>query len=94
MTRYLQLQSDLELDCIPGMVYCPRAGCGARVGSDPSSDVAICQQCSFPFCKLCKQTWHGIESCSTLEKVSYSYRLVCEVSAIALSGGESRGCPE
>ena len=59
----------MELDSIPGMVFCPRTTCGSRIISEPDSDLAVCQTCGFPFCKQCRQTWHGIESCPVFEKV-------------------------
>ena len=67
--RYVHLREEVHLDSIPGMVFCPRSICGARVVSEPQSDLAVCNECNFPFCKICRQTWHGIESCPALSKV-------------------------
>ena len=67
--RFLSLRQQVELDSIPGMVFCPRTTCGFRIISEPDSDLAVCQTCGFPFCKQCRQTWHGIESCPVFEKV-------------------------
>ena len=67
--RYVHLHNEVQLDSIPGMVFCPRTSCGSRVLSEPDSDLAMCPQCAFPFCKLCRQTWHGPGICPALEKV-------------------------
>jgi E3 ubiquitin-protein ligase RNF14 len=66
LKRYLRLQEEVELDSIPGMVFCPRPMCRSRVVSEPDSDLAMCTECGFPFCKICKQTWHGPGVCPSL----------------------------
>ncbi len=71
--RYVMMRDKIELDSIPGMVFCPR--CKSRTLSDPSSKVAVCDNldCGFPFCKVCQLTWHGPGKCPALDKVrSYS----------------------
>lgn len=55
------------------MVYCPLPTCGARTISEQDSNLAVCQECKFPFCKLCQQTWHGVEPCLLLEKVTCNW---------------------
>ena len=67
--RYTHLCSEAQLDSIPGMVYCPRPGCGARVVSEPDTSLAVCPQCGFPFCKLCQLTYHGPGPCPAFLKV-------------------------
>ena len=57
--RYERLLDEYSLDVIPGMVFCPRPKCNARVASDPQDQVAVCSNCRYPFCKLCRQLWHG-----------------------------------
>ena len=57
--RYERLLDEYSLDVIPGMVFCPRPKCNARVASDPQDRVAVCSNCQYPFCKLCRQLWHG-----------------------------------
>ena len=68
--RYDHLRNEVQLDSVPGMVFCPRTLCGSRVASEPDSDLAVCAECGFPFCKLCKQTWHGAGPCPALVKVT------------------------
>lgn len=64
------MREKVELDAIPGMVFCPR--CKSRTLSDPKSNVVMCDniQCGFPFCKTCQQTWHGPGPCAVLDKVT------------------------
>ena len=62
------------------MVFCPRLKCGTRVISEQDSNLAQCTQCGFPFCKLCKQTWHGPGTCPAIEKVHPTLSsIVCSV---------------
>ena len=63
------MREKIELDSIPGMVFCPR--CKNRTLSDPSSNAVMCDntECGFPFCKICQQTWHGPGPCPALDKV-------------------------
>ena len=43
-----------------GTVYCPRELCHTPIiPSDPESGVIVCPQCKYPFCKLCRGSWHG-----------------------------------
>ena len=59
----------MQLNLIPGMVYCPRTVCNSYIISDPDSDLAVCDTCGFPFCKLCRQTWHGLGRCTVFDKI-------------------------
>jgi E3 ubiquitin-protein ligase RNF14 len=68
--KYIKMRDEVHLDLIPGMVYCPRSTCRSRIASEPQSDLAICSICQFPFCKLCRQTWHGIEPCHILSQIN------------------------
>ena len=65
--RFVALRETVELDSLPGMVFCPR--CKQRTVSDPDSKVAMCNTCQFPFCKTCRQTWHGPGKCPVLKNV-------------------------
>ena len=67
--RYLKFREQIQFESLPGLVYCPRAACNAMVTSDPASQLAVCDSCGFPFCKECRQTWHGVERCSVFDKV-------------------------
>ena len=75
--RYVHLRDEVQLDSVPGMVFCPRTSCGSRVISEPDSNLAVCPQCAFPFCKLCRQTWHGPGICPALEKVGIPHHIHC-----------------
>lgn len=77
--RYVHLRNEVQLDSVPGMVFCPRTSCGSRVISEPDSNLAMCPKCAFPFCKLCRQTWHGPGICPALEKVNIPYPYICYV---------------
>ena len=68
--RYTHLVKESQLDSIPGMVYCPRPGCNKRTVSDPKDNLAVCSACDLPFCKLCRQVYHGMGPCPALQKVS------------------------
>lgn len=57
--RYERLLDEYNLDVIPGMVFCPRPKCNTRIASDPQDQLAMCSSCQYPFCKLCRQLWHG-----------------------------------
>eukprot|EP00731_Ephydatia_muelleri_P027869 Em0019g742a len=61
--RYAHLIEESQLDSIPGMVYCPRPRCNKRTVSDPKESLAVCSSCSLPFCKLCRQVYHGTGPC-------------------------------
>ena len=63
LCRYTHLIEESQLDSIPGMVYCPRPGCNKRTVSDPKESLAVCSSCSLPFCKLCRQVYHGMAPC-------------------------------
>ncbi|KAL5463215.1 hypothetical protein EMCRGX_G032094 [Ephydatia muelleri] len=67
--RYAHLIEESQLDSIPGMVYCPRPRCNKRTVSDPKESLAVCSSCSLPFCKLCRQVYHGTGPCPALQKV-------------------------
>ena len=69
LLRYVKFRDEVELDSIPGMVFCPR--CKSRILSEPDSQVVVCdnEQCRFPFCRICQQTWHGLGPCPALDKV-------------------------
>ena len=57
--RYEKLLEEHSWDAIPGMVFCPRPKCNSRVVSNPQEKLAICAACQYPFCKTCRQLWHG-----------------------------------
>ena len=67
--RYLKFRDQIQFESLPGLVYCSRAACNAMVTSDPASQLAVCDSCGFPFCKECRQTWHGVERCTVFDKV-------------------------
>ena len=69
LSRYIELKDKANLDAVPGVVFCPRPQCVARIFSDVDSNLVQCDSCGFPFCKLCNQTWHGPGPCPTIEKV-------------------------
>ena len=78
--RYVHLRNEVQLDSVPGMVFCPRTSCGSRVISELDSNLAMCPQCTFPFCKLCRQTWHGPGICPALEKVGIPHHTLLYVN--------------
>jgi len=57
--RYEKLLEEHGWDTIPGMVFCPRPKCNSRVVSNPQEKLAVCAACQYPFCKTCRQLWHG-----------------------------------
>ncbi|KAJ2375049.1 hypothetical protein IW150_002763 [Coemansia sp. RSA 2607] len=55
--------------------WCPRAGCGRGVESDPQID-RLCQcPCGYAFCRLCLRTWHGPNFCEvkSVQKIVEMY---------------------
>ncbi len=45
------------------VVYCPRNTCGSVVIQEKSSTAALCSECSFAFCVICRKTYHGADDC-------------------------------
>ena len=78
--RYTHLVEESQLDSIPGMVYCPRPGCNKRTVSDPKENLAVCSVCDLPFCKLCRQVYHGMGPCPARKKVQWIINPLCSVS--------------
>ena len=78
--RYTHLIEESQLDSIPGMVYCPRPGCNKRTVSDPKESLAVCSSCSLPFCKLCRQVYHGTGPCPALQKVTVDIQVLVNPS--------------
>jgi E3 ubiquitin-protein ligase RNF14 len=58
--RYRDLSRKLALEADP-MHYmaCPRDLCQALMKKNPDDLLAICPECSFAFCSVCKRSWHG-----------------------------------
>ena len=80
--RYLALREKVELDSIPGMVFCPC--CQLRTLSDPASPVVMCDSCHFPFCRTCRQTWHGPGACPSMGKVKNTPTRVWHIVELVL----------
>ena len=58
--RFL-LQS--TLDCMSDITYCPRKQCQTPVLKETDDLMAICSNCQYVFCSLCKRTYHSISPC-------------------------------
>ncbi|XP_026051273.1 E3 ubiquitin-protein ligase RNF14-like isoform X2 [Carassius auratus] len=61
--RYDRLLLQSSLDLMKDVVYCPRISCSMAVMVEPDSNMGICPACKYPFCTLCKRTYHGLNNC-------------------------------
>nr|XP_018904544.1 PREDICTED: E3 ubiquitin-protein ligase RNF14-like [Bemisia tabaci]XP_018904545.1 PREDICTED: E3 ubiquitin-protein ligase RNF14-like [Bemisia tabaci]XP_018904546.1 PREDICTED: E3 ubiquitin-protein ligase RNF14-like [Bemisia tabaci] len=61
--KYDKLLLEASLVVLTDIVYCPRKFCNYPVTREPNEKLAICPECKYPFCVLCKMTYHGIEKC-------------------------------
>jgi E3 ubiquitin-protein ligase RNF14 len=72
--KFVTLREKMAREADKNTVYCPRTWCdgiarprkpaspGASPASpkpDPESNLAVCTDCSFAFCRHCAQSWHG-----------------------------------
>lgn len=66
--RLTRRSLDTALNKLSGFVWCPRCPSGG-IASD-RCDEAICADCGYQFCKVCKQNWNGHQglSCSELQE--------------------------
>lgn len=64
--RYDKLLLQRTLDGMTDIVYCPRPTCRCVTLKEEDSNMALCPNCKFSFCVLCKRTWHGISPCKML----------------------------
>lgn len=64
--RFDKLLLQRTLEGMSDIVYCPRLSCGCATVKETDSNMAQCPRCSFCFCVLCRQTWHGIMPCKLL----------------------------
>ena len=61
--QFERLSAKMKLDETVGLEYCPRLHCQQPVMPDEDSNLCVCLSCFYPFCSLCKMTWHGIAPC-------------------------------
>ncbi|XP_059382898.1 E3 ubiquitin-protein ligase RNF14-like isoform X2 [Carassius carassius] len=61
--RYDRLLLQSSLDLMKDVVYCPRMSCCMAVMVEPDSNMGICPACKYPFCTLCKRSYHGLNHC-------------------------------
>ncbi|XP_029439896.1 E3 ubiquitin-protein ligase RNF14-like [Rhinatrema bivittatum] len=62
-SRYDRLLLQSSLDLMADVVYCPRLSCQTPVMQEPGCTLGICSNCCYPFCTLCKMTYHGVSPC-------------------------------
>ncbi|KAL2101490.1 hypothetical protein ACEWY4_003251 [Coilia grayii] len=63
-SRYDQLLLQKTLDCLAGVVYCPRPSCSCPVALEPGDSWALCASCAFAFCTTCREATHGVDKCT------------------------------
>jgi IBR domain, a half RING-finger domain len=61
VNRYTRLVKQKFYERTSNTIYCPRQLCHAPIiPSDPESKVVVCPRCTYPFCKFCLSSWHGL----------------------------------
>lgn len=59
--RYIRLIKQKFYERTTTTIYCPRDSCHApTIPKDPELQVIVCTRCSYPFCKYCLSSWHGL----------------------------------
>uniref|UniRef100_A0A3P9CU53 RBR-type E3 ubiquitin transferase n=1 Tax=Maylandia zebra TaxID=106582 RepID=A0A3P9CU53_9CICH len=71
--RYDRLLLQKTLDSMSDVTYCPRTSCGSAVILEKSSKAALCSECGFAFCVICRKTYHGTGKCETKKKYAERY---------------------
>ncbi|XP_035766646.1 E3 ubiquitin-protein ligase RNF14-like [Neolamprologus brichardi] len=71
--RYDRLLLQKTLDSMSDVTYCPRIYCGSAVILEKSSKAALCSECGFAFCVICRKTYHGMGKCETKKKYAERY---------------------
>uniref|UniRef100_A0A8C4NDB1 RBR-type E3 ubiquitin transferase n=1 Tax=Eptatretus burgeri TaxID=7764 RepID=A0A8C4NDB1_EPTBU len=66
--RYDRLLLQATLDVMEDVVYCPRTFCQTPVMLEPGGTMGRCPVCSFAFCPICRQCFHGISKCRISEE--------------------------
>ena len=61
--RYDKLLLQKTLDLMTDVIICPRKSCQAPVLKETDMDMGRCAACSFVFCVLCNNTYHGSAKC-------------------------------
>uniref|UniRef100_UPI00358F5290 E3 ubiquitin-protein ligase RNF14 isoform X2 n=1 Tax=Myxine glutinosa TaxID=7769 RepID=UPI00358F5290 len=61
--RYDRLLLQAALDVMEDVMYCPRLFCQTPVMLEPGGTMGRCPACSFAFCTICRQCFHGISAC-------------------------------
>lgn len=64
--RFDKLLLQRTLEGMSDITYCPRPTCGCATVRESDSNMGQCPRCSFCFCVLCRQTWHGVAPCKLL----------------------------
>ena len=64
--RFDKLLLQRTLEGMSDVTYCPIPTCGCATVKEADSNMAQCPRCSFCFCALCRQTWHGVAPCKLL----------------------------
>ena len=61
ITRYIRLVKQKFYERTTTTVYCPRDTCHSPIiPKDPELQVIVCTRCTYPFCKYCRSSWHGL----------------------------------
>ena len=64
VTRYIRLVKMRYYEKVSTTCYCPREGCQMpTIPQNPESLLVVCSRCTYPFCKLCRASWHGPGNC-------------------------------
>ncbi|XP_029938843.1 E3 ubiquitin-protein ligase RNF14-like [Salarias fasciatus] len=65
-------QKDIYLPHVEDVAYCPRRSCRTAVILTKFSSEAVCPECNFAFCVICRSAYHGTEECPAGKKVKKS----------------------
>lgn len=62
--KFERFKAQKDIDSDPLVRWCPKAGCGAHIKAQSSTDRKLtCSKCNTSLCFLCRDVWHGELTC-------------------------------
>ncbi|CAN9500694.1 unnamed protein product [Ophioblennius macclurei] len=63
------IRKDIVLSASQVVAYCPQRSCGTAVVLRKFNSEAVCPECKFSFCIICRHAYHGTDECRAMKKV-------------------------
>jgi E3 ubiquitin-protein ligase RNF14 len=87
LERWDKLLLQRTLDSLEDIMYCPK--CSYPITIDENDTHAYCMKCKLDYCKLCKQTWHSVNTFTIiLSEIHFVFRDFCLKKGACLSAEE------